>query len=931
MTLLIPPVFRGAVWVLLEEEAFRQGGGLQIAGIEGAAWEPLVLRGVHWETARSFGGVLLVDVERVEAVFRWENAVRSLSSGRFFESLQVKGVKVRWVQQAKLPTARPFYASWNLGMPLHWPMPAKMQFAINQWVTESGAFSLRLEDTNLELSELTAGSLKAARVEMKVRGWERSFRDVTGRTAIQGTAIQLGDLQLMDGMQVVRLVVDLAAVEAGKVDLKELYAQAFGGELRLHGQMVTGAGEVPLEVSGTFSKIGVAPLAAFLGVTEAAGGTLENGDFGFRGAPSMPERGTATLRLDARNFQWESRQWDKLVVGATLMDHRVQVPEFSLQQGHNQLVLNGDMQLPGGGEPWWKSDFGMNVTARIDNLTELSALFLPEFKYTAGGLTVDGAVRSQAGVLGGALIVTGSKLKWRNAPIEELTAAVKLEGNDIRVLNAELVNRADLLRAKGVFHVGDAWWYQGEFRASVGNLGNYADLLRPPLVPEPYLGETHVEWKGEGAAGTHEGRISGRFEGVHPLKPRGNWPRPLHGDFFGKYGKGTLELESVTVGDDRVSLQGKLVAGKAGGRLEGLQFRQGTQVAVEGDLSIPENVWKAWPTLDWSKLLTSELPLDMHLRLDRLDLVELGRLPGMPAGLKGEITGEWETHGAMRDLKGSGNLMLQKGVLPLGDVLVSEISMNLEWKGRVLEGKTLGWTVPSGRYEGAAGLEWKEGQPGPSLSLQVACPNARWQDLGGLRFPVPGKSGKSDGATSGVTALGHSEWKASGLLSQLSLSGEMAVSVVDFGGAPDLRWFWAEVGPPRKLVLQAGPAFLAKSKLQLRVSSGEGASVAGTVGSAKVDLQVGGLCSKPELQGELRLTLRATAADGVLEVEPLVLRFDAGAAEPQLEIRAKGISGKSAYSATALGPLSRPLRDYSAEAPLSSEVVRGVFQDGKGW
>jgi len=152
----------------------------------------------------------------------------------------------------------------------------------------------------------------------------------------------------------------------------------------------------------------VAQLASFLNVTEAAGGSLETGKFSFRGRPSQLERGTASLRLEARNFQWESRQWDALVLGATLLDHHIQVPEFSLRQGHNQLVLNGDMQWPGGDTSWWKADFGVNLTAKIDNLTELSALVLPEFKYAAGGLTVDGAIRSQAGVLGGALIVSGA-------------------------------------------------------------------------------------------------------------------------------------------------------------------------------------------------------------------------------------------------------------------------------------------------------------------------------------------------------------------------------------------------------------------------------------------------------------------------------------------------------------------------------------------
>jgi hypothetical protein len=805
-----------------------------------------------------------------------------------------------------------------------------MEIGISQWEVESPSTSVKVEQAEAILSELAPGTLKAAKVEWKTSGWERSFRDVSGRTALQGTRLQLGDVKLMDGMEVVSLVADLKAVGSGRVDL-EMHARAFGGELRVHGQAVPGSDSAPLEASGTFSKIGVAPLAAFWGVTEAAGGTLEEGKFSFRGSPSFPDRGTATLRLEARHFQWESRQWDSLVVGASLLERRVQIPEFSLQQGHNLLEIHGDMQWPGGGQPWWKADFGMNVTARIGDLTELSALLLPEFKYTAGGLTVDGAIRSQAGVLGGALIVTGSKLKWRNAPIEELNAAVKLEGADIRVLNAELVNRADSVRAKGVIHVGDAWWYQGELRASVGDLANYADLFQPPLVSEPFAGEARGEWKGRGSSVDYEGHISASFEGVRPMKPRGSWPRPLQGRVEGKYGVGGVELELLQVGDERVSLRTRLVFDKQGVRLEKGQFLQENRVALEGSLLLPEALWRRWPSVDWSQVLSLDLPLEMSLHADGLTLSELGRLPGMPAGWKGELSGDWVSQGTLRDLKGEGALTFRGGGWPVAFGMAHDFSGKLEWRGRSLKASELGWTVGSGRYQGAGELEWKDDPKGPTLSLQVECAQARWENLGGLHFPEAFPKPGATPRALGVAAVGRSDWRVSGLLPELRLSGEVAVNGLEISAVPDLRGFWAEAPAGRRLVMEPGPIFLRNAKLQVRVSSPETTRFAGTEGTAKLDLQIGGTVAKPDLKGDIRLTVGGGVAGKALRVDPLVLRFQSGQSEPELEIRSEGKVGEAVFGASAVGPLSRPLRDYTAQPPLTSEAVRAVFEEGKGW
>lgn len=927
--LAIPPVFRGVVWVVLEEEAVRQGGFLRMKSIEGSLWQPVVIRNLRWETAGALGGILKLEAERADAVFRWESLLPRSSGTGFFELLSLRGVNVEWENKSVSSKKRPFYKDLNLGTVIPVPMPSKIEMEIKKGLLEAHNFSVRLEDTIFDLSTLAPGELKAGKVDVSGKTLRKSFREVSAKTVIQGTRVQLWDMALLEGLKLYGLTVDCGAVGAGQLDF-EMHAQAFGGELRLRAQAVAASQGAPLEASGSFSKLSMAPLAAFLGYTEAAGGVLEEGKFTFRGSPGKPEEGTATLRLEARNFQWETRQWDSLVVGATLIDRKIQIPEFSLQQGHNRLWLSGDVQMPAEAKPWWKSDFGMNVTARIDNLTELSALLLPEFKYTAGGLTVDGSIRSQAGVLGGALIVAGSKLKWRNAPIEELNAAVKLEGSDVRVLNAELVNKSDLIRAKGLIHVGDEWWYQGEFRARLENLANYADLLQP-VLPEPYVGEINMEWAGRGAATAYEGTFSGGFAGIRPVKPKGNWPNRLNGDVRGDYNTQRVSLDRFSVGDGRVVLQGKCVSEPEGLRFSELQFFQPGRVSMEGEIFLPAVLSKSWPAVNWLGVLKADLPLEAKLKMDRMDFAELVRLPGMPAGLRGEVSGIWESGGTFANLSGGGSLTFSKCVFPMEELVLRNFSAGLELKGKTLEGRGISWATTSGSYTATVDLEWKEGQTLPSLNAQVSTEEGRWQNLGGVRFPVPGKAGQVDMTTTGVAALGRGDWKATGPLDQLQIAGEIQVKSIDFGGVPDLRWFWMESGSARKLDLSMGPVGLGGARLQLRISSPEGAVLTGMPGSFSADLQVRGTCSKPDFQGELRMNLSATAAGVGMEVDPLLLRFLSGAADPEIEVRASGTKSKTGFSVSAVGPLGRPLREYKAQPPLSPEVVRAVFEEGKAW
>lgn len=945
VALSIPPVFRAVLWALLHEEAWRQGGEASVEAIQGSLWEPLKVSGLHVALPCADGGLLEFDAGQLNLECAWGALIELKGNRRFLDRCRLREGRLLWrigAETAKasegskraLPRAwvAQFPRAWGAPLPL--PVPSWLDFEFKSASVVSDQFAVRTEDVGLTLSELASGECRAGKFEVQLKTWSKVFREVQGKTSLQGGKLQLGEMQFMEGLRIPSFSAALSQVAGGHLDF-ELQAEAFGGELRASAEINSESVETPFEASGTFSNLGVAPLAAFLNVTEAAGGVLEAGKFSFRGNSSRPDRGTASLRLEAKNFQWESRQWDSLVFGATLLDRRIQVPEFVLRQGHNKLVLNGDMQWPGGGPggetAWWQSDFGVNVGVRVENLTELSALLLPEFTYAAGGLTVDGAIRRQSGVLGGALIVSGENLTWRSAPIEELHAAIKLQGEDIELLNFELNQGGDFLRGKGMLRVGAAWWYQGELHGKVRDLAKYASLLQPPFVSQPYAGGIDFDWSGKGTQSEREGKVQAQFRQLRPVKPQESWALPMDGGISGAYDKNGVEVELARLGDEQIEIRTRASFGDLGVRLSNLSVMQGQATVLEGEALLPMEVWNAWPQINWARVLKESSPVELRLASKGLNLAFLGRLPGMPRAIEGTLSGEWSMKGSMKNLEGQGALQLRQAAWAVGGGRVSGVGADLRWQERSIQARNLSWSSGAGLYEGKAVLSWGE-EPSPRLALEVACEKAQWKAPLGLHFAVGEYQEGLAVPLSPLILSGRAVWKVSGPVSEPLISGEILIKDFDFSGVPDMRPLWREMDPKRVSLSGSENRFLKDCKLQLKILSGEGATVTGTTGAASVDLKVTGTAGAPEWLGEVRLALRGAAAGAVLELEPVVLKWAPGQMVPELEIRGHGTAPKGGvFQVNALGPLGHPVREYQAKSPLTPEMVRGVFEEAKAW
>ena len=326
-------MFQFIVRHLVVFEAWREGGHASVARVEGSLFEPVVLVGSTW----SFGSdaVTRFEVDRITADFAWEQLFKGGAS-RWFHRLSLDGVagKITLPRGARKPGRTPWFPSLDLSrLRARWlPAPAVVEAREVDLLIASGADFVRLQQVYFRVSEREPGTIKAGRVVVQQEWLRRTFPNVRGTTALKDSTLLIARLRLEPGVEINSISTDLAKLAHGELNQKA-DIDAFGGNMNVEAGMKTDTAPPHFETGGQFKQIDLGQLAAFLSLSEAAGGTIKEGNFSFQGSPHDVGRSTTRLHLDATNFQWESRQWDSLILGVTLIDRRLQVHECTLHQG----------------------------------------------------------------------------------------------------------------------------------------------------------------------------------------------------------------------------------------------------------------------------------------------------------------------------------------------------------------------------------------------------------------------------------------------------------------------------------------------------------------------------------------------------------------------------------------------------------------------
>lgn len=894
-----PPTFLFLVRQALTAEAWRYGFQLSIGQMEGSVRGPLWLYNSQLVHTSEAGTSTVLVINKARTSFAWKHLIwqKDVTTWR---DLALDGVN----GDIDLPTdsrqGKPRTTLFDLlrsHKPPRLPLPTFLRIShANIAIRQQGGM-VRLADLNLDASNVEAGHLVIGAISVQEPWITSVFSNCRGSLAIQNSRLVLSGMRLTDAFSITSASADLPELLRGQLQM-EFALDAFSGNIQ--GELSSGAHEEHLifESSGTFSNISVAQLASFFG--HDADGAIEQGKFTFHGSPRDLAKSTFTTYFNAGNFRWGARRWNSLVAGVTYVDHRLLVPDFALRQAHNSLTLKGDMDVPDDWKHWWTTDFSFQVAAKIDNLSELSALLGPGFGDFFGKLTVDGSVRGENSSFNGQIIVSGSHLSFRKAPLDQLQAAIKLDGNEVQVTNAEFIHGDDYLRADGVVNILGRKRYWGEVKASIADLALYDSFLQPPIAPEAFGGGLVLDWSGDGDQSAHSGAFMVRLNHLHPLVSGtggAGW-QPIDLNAEGTYSPESIFFSNFVLGNGDATLASRVVANPRSLSLQDMKLMHGSAVWLTGSAQIPLNVWAAWQNPSSATWWNFDSPCKLALKMDGLSVGDAISLSGRREPFDGKITGTLNTMGSLSKLTASGQLKIENAsaATPGGTLGNGVATLTFQGDKMTISSAQGSWNSSPASF--ASGSITAGDVRAPDFDVDLSFPSAP-VTLGEGLTAEAGLNLHASGPPASLTLSGSAQltsiwWKQRASIASLLASGSTGL----VGPLPALRI----PGPPTwRLDLDArGPAYA-------HLISGSGMMTP--------SLHVTGSLSSPVVTGKLDVAgfSLQEGPDTMSIVDGTYFLNPTNPLATALVLHAKGSAGAMGYDGYILGTLSGKLFSWGPE------------------
>lgn len=864
----------------------------QIGRIEGSLWQRLVFHDVMltWRTALNTS--LRVEVEKSEVRPAWRAVLLGQDTG-WLRKVSAEGVRV--TSSARNPVGHtepsaPRPARWNR------LVPDQLNVSHANIVLHEIDGSIRLRNVRFEASIVAPGEISAESIVVERPWFRKEFRSARGVTSRQGVNFAIAGFNLQKGITLDNFTLDMATLAGGDLSMAFAFS-AFDGSIR--GEIKNKPNERPLvlQANGWFERISIDRLAEFLETDQPAGGTIREGKFTFNGSPRDLNRATLSTRLEANDFQWGGRRWNSLTLGATVSNRRVQIPELRLKQQSNQLRLSGEMALPGAGTEWWRSDFNFDVVARIENLTELSALLGAKFENTAGRISIDGSVRGRNQSFTGQLAVSGSELSYGAAPLDHLQAEVKLNANEIQVANLEFVHGADTLKGQGVVNIFGEKRYWGELTASVADLAPYSYFFSMVGAPS-WSGGLNLDWSGDGTAKAHSGAFYAKLKKFHQIgDARG---LPLNADLEATYAPGNVYFSKFVVANEDSFFSSIVTVAPTLLNLQSIRLQRGETVLLEGDALLPVSVWKLWPAGALTGAIDWDGEIEANLRAHGLQIQDALRLTGHELTIKGELDGTLSASGFVASPSLGGDLKIRRAEwLP-----VSSLEADLSLHGQTCHVEKSGARL-AGVVIGVEGDVDFADVRNPSLDLTLRAENL-------VLLPAPG-----------IELTASADVKTIGKWDAATADGTLALSSARMKPLPALRDLFSRSGTAFHSSLGWEQQPFANWTLGIRASG----KVVLENGSAQVEMATTGSLRSPQLAGKIDFDKIRTKAEDNSEfvIDQGTLFFSPDNSAPSLAIRGTGMVAGESFTGYVNGPWNdRTVTIFAGSEESSAKVSKAL-------
>lgn len=840
-----PPVWHAALRAFIRWQAASRGWNVSVGAIDGGLLDATVLYDVRCRktfpalTVSDKPGGVDLRIARFETVFAWQWPFGRRKDPGTIDRLTLDGLSGNMDftsagDSANAAAPVPQTASLTPGFVLKlWPVitapPADFELLRVNCRISRGAVSLRLRDARLTAHRDEPGQFLARQIGIAGPEFENTLDDRSAVTAWKDGRLTLSDLALGKGLDLVRVTIDGARLRKRQLDWdSELHA--LGGSVRSQGTVRFAHGRIGLDIAGSLQQVAVRPLARMLGVEGATDGTVDQGQFSFRGNPEQWTQATISVAGQATDFRWRQRRWESLDLAAIVLHERVTVRKMELRQSRNQLSFNGECPLPSSGsDGGWKLDgFTCQVDAKLDDLHSLAQLLALDLPEVSGRMSVNGALTARPGGSGldGYLNVEGSALSVSGAPLDYLRSTLLFHGEDLEIADVQATRGADNLEGKGTVRIFGAPRYQGELHGSIADLAVYHPAYAGFLSPEPLRGMLQINWSGDGAPGAHSGAFRGSVADFVAKSGPAHFSRPVTLQADGTYSPESLSFRQLT-----------LKGGTADKPHDAIRFEGAVPWTRD------PGAWNAGRWLDFSRPLAvrvafNEAPLDL--------IAEAIHSPGCEAA-EGQVGGWLDVSGTPGAPHANGVLQFRKIGLRWKDGPAFE-------KGNAdvrIEDSVVRLDALSGERAGAA---WQVGG-----AVDLHGPAHPLLDLSYHSARVPGAINNDIlRADAEVALTAHGPWRQAEIGGEVRLLDATVRRTLTLDRAADS---WG--------ALAAGvPAAWSGDRLALHVTAAK--PLRATLGGEFVpDLTVGGTGAAPQLAGtiELRKVRITTPEDGGVLVE----------------------------------------------------------------
>jgi hypothetical protein len=410
---------------------------------------------------------------------------------------------------------------------------------------------------------------------------------------------------------------------------------------------VTGKGEIKDAVLRADLNFDGGPIGFGNGSAARVSGTLKASKQ--MPATNEPKSYYAGLRsqihLDMVDVHSGENLFDSVVADWSSEEASLKLERMVAVRKQNNITVTGNYLLP--------DDLIHALTQPANFTLSLGVVELGDYwpenslNRITGPLQLSGEVTIRDGKADGEVSFYGSKLKFRNLTVPQVSGQASISKNIVYLNDfTATLNERDYIAGHAVVSLEKPYQYSGKIFARVADLARVKPILAAAGNDNELAGSLLIDWEGSGEASQlkNSGKLKLTLE-----KGRYANLQALQANIDASYSPEGLEIPTLFLGSDKMNFQAILAAHGSTLEISRIQIDQGQAKYAAGYVSLPF-VWKNIGTSE--PLFLSDGKVLVTFQSESLDLKKLVDDLGLSPRATGLINVKLDAEGTLAQLGG---------------------------------------------------------------------------------------------------------------------------------------------------------------------------------------------------------------------------------------------------------------------------------------